>query len=270
METLLHALPKSPAYEFVARCVGAVSVLSAYFVLVRLGEGRSPTELSLVVAPREIIFGLATGSTMFAIVIAILAASGLYNIEYHGAASLWNGAGLAIQSGVLEEIIVRGVILRVAWRAAGPIPAFIFSSFLFGVGHIFNPGANIFTTACVAIEAGIMLGSFYAMTGRLWVSIGVHVGWNFTQGFLFGAAVSGGDFGQSILKSTARTDVANWLTGGAFGPEATLPALLICTAVGVIALLSARQNGQFETAPPSQILSVHPDVPPSPPSQSRR
>lgn len=50
-------------------------------------------------------------------------------------------------------------------------------------------GATAFTTACVAIEAGVMLGLFYALTGRLWVSIGVHAGWNFTQGTVFGAAV---------------------------------------------------------------------------------
>ena len=81
-----------------------------------------------------------------------------------------------------------------------------------------------------------MLGAFYALTGRLWVSIGVHVSWNFTQGYLFGAAVSGGDLGVSLATSIADPGQPLWLTGGAFGPEASLPALLVCSSVGFAAL----------------------------------
>lgn len=84
-----------------------------------------------------------------------------------------------------------------------------------------------------------MLGSFYALTGRLWVSIGVHAGWNFTQGFLFGAHVSGSDFGDSIATSTARSNVAPGLTEGAFVPEASIAAFAICTIVGIAVLRAA-------------------------------
>lgn len=255
MEALSHSLPKQPVYQFLAKVSGALIVLGTYWVLVRLGERRPPSELAPTAAPIGILAGMATGVAMFSAVMAILVASGFYDITYHGPASAWRGAGLAIESGVLEEVIVRGVVLRLVWRAFGPLAAFVASSLLFGVGHIANPGATLFTTACVAIEAGVMLGSFYALTGRLWVSIGVHTGWNFTQGYLFGARVSGGDFGDSIATSTARSDVPNWLTGGAFGPEASLPALSVCTAVGVIALWSARRNGRFATAIQPQILS---------------
>jgi membrane protease YdiL (CAAX protease family) len=62
---------------------------------------------------------------------------------------------LALESGILEEVIVRGVVLRLVWRAFGPAAAFIASALLFGVGHFANPGATWLTTACVAIEAGI-------------------------------------------------------------------------------------------------------------------
>jgi membrane protease YdiL (CAAX protease family) len=47
----------------------------------------------------------------------------------------------------------------------------------------------------------------YALTGRLWASIGVHAGWNFTQGYIFGAQVSGGKFGDSIAISTPRANM---------------------------------------------------------------
>ena len=260
MEALSHSLPKQPVYQFLAKVSGALIVLGTYWVLVRLGERRPPSELAPTAAPIGILAGLATGVAMFSAVMAIMVASGFYDITYHGSASVWRGVGLAIESGVLEEVIVRGVVLRLVWRAFGPLAAFVASSLLFGVGHIANPGATLFTTACVAIEAGIMLGSFYALTGRLWVSIGVHAGWNFTQGYLFGARVSGGDFGDSIATSTARSDIPNWLTGGAFGPEASVPAFAICTIVGIAVLWAAWRQGRFTKAAPAPGLLAQNDA----------
>ncbi|WP_342250648.1 CPBP family intramembrane glutamic endopeptidase [Sphingomonas sp. OTU376] len=154
-------------------------------------------------------------------------------------------AGLALQSAVVEELLVRGVILRLLWRTFGPVVAFAASAALFGLGHAFNPGATVMSVVCIALEAGIMLGALYALTGRLWMSIGVHGAWNFTQGYVFGAAVSGGNFGPSLARSIAHTDANVWLSGGGFGPEASLPALLVCTAVGLVALWLAKRAGRF-------------------------
>lgn len=245
MEALDHALPKTPALQFVAHAVGAIIVLAAYATLVRVGEQRTPTEVSLREAPAGIIAGLAIGAVMFSAVMAILIGLGFYRFDYHGAASAWHGAGLAIESGVFEEVLVRGVVLRLMWGAFGPWAALAISALLFGAGHVGNPGATWFTTACIAIEAGVMLGAFYALTGRLWVSIGVHTAWNFTQGYVFGAAVSGGNFGEALASSAAETGYPNWLTGGSFGPEASLPGFIVCVLVGALVLWLARTSGRF-------------------------
>ena len=245
MEALAHALPKEPALQFLAHAVGAGLVLGAYALLVKFGEMRTPTELALPAAPAGVGAGLVVGLAMFSTVMAIMVGFGLYRFDYHGGFSAWHGAGLAIESAVLEEVLIRGVILRLMWRAFGPLAAFAISAILFGVGHFWNPDATWFTTACIAIEAGVMLGAFYALTGRLWVSIGVHAGWNFTQGYLFGAAVSGGNFGGSIATSTAQTQFPRWLTGGSFGPEASLPAFVICSIVGALVLWLAWTSGRF-------------------------
>ena len=245
MEALAHALPQQPAFQFAAHAIGACIVLFAYAALVKLGEARNPSELDLRVAPGGLLTGVLTGVVMFSAVMAIMIGFGLYRFDYRGSASAWIGAGLAIESGVFEEVIVRGVALRLMWRAFGPWIAFVVSAILFGAGHIGNPGATWFTIACIAIEAGIMIGAFYAFTGRLWVSIGVHAGWNFTQGYLFGAAVSGSEFGDAIATSTAQSQFPKWLTGGAFGPEASLPSLAVCLAVGTAVLWLAWMNGRF-------------------------
>jgi uncharacterized protein len=216
--------------------------------LVRIVERRPASELEAATAFREISIGLLFGLMMFGAVMALLVGSGLYQAQLNGPNPAWKAAGLAISAGVIEELIVRGVILRLIWRSFGPIAAFVVSAALFGAGHLPNPESGWFAAVCIALEAGVMLGAFYAFTGRLWVSIGVHVGWNFTQGYLFGAAVSGGTLGASLATSAADPDYPQWLTGGAFGPEASLPALLVCSSVGFTVLWAAWKAGRFNNA----------------------
>ena len=238
----------SPPLQFAAQCAGAAIALGIYVLLVRLVEGRRPSELAAKPAIGELLAGLLLGLLMFSLVMAILIGSGLYEFKANGPAPAWRAAGLAIHAGVVEELIIRGVIFRLLWRAFGPVVAFAVSAALFGAGHIPNNASSALAVIAIAIEAGIMLGAFYALTGRLWVSIGVHTGWNFTQGYIFGAAVSGNDIGPALARSTASGDHPEWATGGSFGPEASLPALLVCTAVGLLALYMAWKLGRFRPA----------------------
>ena len=62
---------------------------------------------------------------------------------------------------------------------------------IFGALHLANPHASMTAAVAIALEAGLMLAGFYLLTGRIWVSIGVHAAWNFTQGWVFGAAAVG-------------------------------------------------------------------------------
>jgi hypothetical protein len=84
--------------------------------------------------------------------------------------------------------------------------------------------------SAVAI-AGLLLGAAFALTGRLWLPIGIHIGWNFAEGSLFGTAVSGGQLGGSVI--VGKLSGPDILTGGRFGPEAsivTIVVLLMATA----------------------------------------
>jgi len=246
MEGIGALLPKDdPRIGFVINATGALIALAAYVLLVRLGEDRLPEELAPTRAPAHLLVGGAIGTAMFGCVMAIMAAGGFYRIEWHGPAPAWHPGGLALQAGVIEEILVRGVILRLLWRAFGPVAAFAISALIFGAAHLANPNATIFAALCIALEAGVMLGAFYALTGRLWMSIGVHAAWNFAQGYLFGAAVSGIRPGPALARSIAQTGAPVWTSGGPFGPEASLPALVVCTGVGAATLWAAYQRGCF-------------------------
>lgn len=251
-------LPKDELeLRFMARVSGALVALAVYVLLVRCVEKRAATELSISAAPRELGLGLLLGMLMFCAVMAILVGSGLYEVSIRGFESAWKSAGAAVEAGIVEELLVRGIILRLLWRAFGPSVAFVGSAILFGAGHLPNDGASLFAAVCLAIEAGMMLGAFYALTGRLWVSIGIHASWNFTQGYVFGAAVSGGSLGASLATSTVVNGQPDWLTGGAFGPEASLAALAICGTVGLAAMWLSWKAGRFSTLPDSPAVGKH-------------
>ena len=152
---------------------------------------------------------------------------------------------------------MRALLLRLLWRAFGPVPAFAVVALVFGGLHLANRGATALAGVAVAV-AGLMFCALYALTGRLWVPIGLHLAWNFAQGYLFGATVSGNDLGGSIALSTARPGTQAWLTGGTFGPEASVFALLLVSSMTVGALRLARKTGRFDVQPhlPSSAHSV--------------
>ncbi|MGB5078440.1 MAG: CPBP family intramembrane glutamic endopeptidase, partial [Sphingorhabdus sp.] len=86
------------------------------------------------------------------------------------------------------------------------------------------------------------LGAIYMLTRRLWAAIGLHMAWNFTQGGIFGVAVSGFET-SGLLKPVM--EGPDLLTGGAFGAEASLPAICLCTATGFYFLYRAYRSGRF-------------------------
>lgn len=227
--------------------VAAVCVagLIAYAGVVRLAEGRWPEELSLRQAPLELLAGLVIGALMLTAVVAGLYLLGVYEISGPRASSPWATIGIAIESGVMEELITRAIILRLLMRAFGAWPALVLSAALFGVLHLGNPNSSWVAAAAIAVEAGLMLAAFYMLTGRLWVSIGVHAAWNFTQGWVWGAAVSGIAVKESLFVSKPKPGAPEFLSGGAFGPEASLPAMIVGTGVAVVVLYWAWKRGNF-------------------------
>ncbi|WNO54645.1 CPBP family intramembrane glutamic endopeptidase [Stakelama saccharophila] len=231
--------------------LGAVASLAGYALVVRLGEDRRASELALRPAWHELPGGLAVGAGMMAIAVAILGLGGWVDISAQPVTGIWGAIGLSVQSGAWEELAFRLIMFRLLWRAFGPWWALGISAFVFGLVHLSNPNASWFAALCIAVEAGVMLATFYILTGRAWVSVGVHAGWNFTQGWLFGAAVSGtGGFAGGPLLTQAREGAPEWLSGGAFGPEASLAGLIVGCGVGAALLWLAVRRGRLPAPAP--------------------
>lgn len=81
------------------------------------------------------------------------------------------------------------------------------------------------------------------LTGRLWLSIGFHVAWNYTQSAIFSGVVSGNEASQGLIRSTIKGP--DFLTGGSFGVESSVLALLVCTTTGVVMLVMATRRGKI-------------------------
>lgn len=220
--------------------------LGLYAVVVRVTERRWPEELALRQAPAELAIGLLVGLAMLSAVVASLYALGVYEISGPRPASAWGAISMALQSGIMEELMFRAVVMRLLMRAFGVWPALVLQAALFGALHLANPNANATAAIAIAIEAGLMLAGFYLLTGRLWVSIGVHAAWNFTQGWIWGASVSGIPVVESWLVSNPKPGAPELLSGGAFGPEASLPAMVIGTLVAIVVLWWAWKKGNFK------------------------
>jgi len=125
------------------------------------------------------------------------------------------------------------------------ILAWAISSVVFGLLHGSNPNASWISTVNIII-AGIFLGLGMVLTGNLSISIGLHITWNFFQGNVFGFPVSGTRTGATLIA----TELVGpeWLTGGAFGPEAGvlgLAAMLIGSLLMVFWIRRSR-SGRLE------------------------
>jgi membrane protease YdiL (CAAX protease family) len=227
------------------RRVGAllltVVVLGAYWLYVRIMEKRAVTELSGRRAVRELGLGFALGAVLFSVTVAILGALGVFQITgNNGWLIMLAILPASILSGVLEEVLIRGIVFRVLEKSLGSWIALGISAIVFGLLHLFNPGATLLNAAAISIEAGVLLAAAYMLTRRLWFCIGIHIAWNFTQGGIFSVAVSGGQ-SKGLLQS--KMVGPDWLTGGIFGAEASVVALVVCAAAGIILITAAVRKG---------------------------
>jgi len=224
----------------------AAVALVAYRAYVRVIEKRPVTELSGRRAGLEWGSGLALGGLLFSITIGILAAFGVYSVTgQNGWQSMLSFLPVCIFAGIFEEVLIRGILFRILEQWLGSWIALAISAIIFGALHLFNPGATLFAGAAIAIEAGILLAAAYMLTRRLWFCIGLHMAWNFTQGGIFSVAVSGGK-SKGLLQS--KMIGPDWLTGGAFGAEASAVALAVCLAAGLVLLVWAVKKGNVMPA----------------------
>ncbi|MBB2943650.1 hypothetical protein FB565_003379 [Actinoplanes lutulentus] len=156
--------------------------------------------------------------------------------------------GLMVAVATVEEVLFRGILFHVVEQRTGTWIALAVSATLFGLLHLVNDPAAI-GGALAIIAAGLMTAAAYVATRALWLPIGLHLGWNFAEGGIFGVEVSGSDnSAQGLLRGVF--DGPALLTGGGFGPEASVFAVLACLVTTWYLLRLARSRGNIRPRRP--------------------
>jgi hypothetical protein len=216
--------------------------VAGYRAFNRFVERRPNVEFASAGAARELGAGLLAGVLLFSLVMAAIALGGSYRVTgWNGTAGLVAALAIGLGPGFFEEIVMRGLIFRLVEQWLGSWIALAVSAALFGAAHLANEHATLIAGSAIAIEAGVMLAALYMLTRRLWAAIGLHAAWNFAQGGIYGIPVSGHASNGVLAQVTRGPD---WLTGGAFGAEASLPAVVIATLFGLAVLAMAARQGR--------------------------
>lgn len=203
----------------------AAAALVGYRWIVARTERRAVDELARRGAAASAGRGALLGLAMYAAVITAIALLAGFRVDGFGSVSGPVALiGFTAAAAVTEELLFRGVLLRFIEKSAGTWVALALVSLLFGLMHIANPHATVWSALAIAVEAGGMLGAAYVATRSLWVPIGIHFAWNFAGGALLSTAVSGKEAPAGLLESTLSGPVA--LSGGGFGPEGSLFTVL--------------------------------------------
>jgi membrane protease YdiL (CAAX protease family) len=222
-------------------CLG---LMGLYALLVKLFEARWPAEARP--GGLWLLLGVLIGVGLFCAVYAILAALGVARFEgMNGWGGLYGVLLVSVVAGTAEELLCRGVLFRVLEDSFGTTVALVVSAAVFGLLHGANPGASLVSTAAIAVEAGVMLAAAYAWSRNLWFVIGLHLAWNFTEGGIFGAAISGGK-AKGLLNFPLSKTASPLITGGVFGPEASVVAVGVCVALAAVFLTLAVRAGRWQ------------------------
>jgi membrane protease YdiL (CAAX protease family) len=217
----------------------AITMTLAIWIARRLLDRRSFVSLGFHLdrrAPLDVLVGFLISGVMMGVVYAVEA--GAQWLRFDGWA--WqtipaSQIALGLASGLLgfvvvgyqEELLSRGYHLQNIRDGMGTGWGVLLSSVIFALMHLGNPNVTWYSMLLGLIAAGYFLAYGWVRTRQLWLPIGVHIGWNFFEGNVFGFPVSGINL-VGLIHQTPTGPVA--IIGGPFGPEAgliILPALAI-------------------------------------------
>jgi len=212
-----------------------------YAVVVRAAEERTPVEvLPSAGMLADILIGAAMGFIMLCAMTALLWSLGLYHVQLNHWQHWFDSFVFnSYLSGMIEELLFRAILLRILARAFGFPWGLGLSAVLFGLMHLTHDSWLAATE--IMINAGLTMGLLYMATGRIWMSVGLHTAWDFTEDSLLGVNNHNG-----LLLSTPMRDKPDLLTGGADGPDASALASIV-GILAVSAIVYAQKRGLFRT-----------------------
>ncbi len=239
---LVTDLPANPWLRMLLSLVAALLGLLLYAIWTNLTERRPVMELTLKRTWGDLGLGLLLGTLYFGCVVGLMALGRCYAIsgaQFNVLPQVEAFLGFLFVA-VFEEVIFRGVLFRLIDDRWNTVVALIVSALVFGFMHLPNPGATVWSSIAIAVEAGLLLGAAYKYSGTLWLPIGIHWAWNYVQGNVLGFAVSGVPILDKVFSPVITGP--DWVTGGIFGAEASVPAVVMGVLLTAILLFARKRD----------------------------
>lgn len=260
-EFVLGARP-APGLGRELEMVGALAVATT--VLLPLGrrfvDKRSTVSLGLHfdgVAVKDLVFGWLLSGAMAALFFLTLLLVGGVTVS----GLVWDGGAIVaplllslflyILVGWWEELFFRGYVFDNLRSGLGLGVAVAVSCVIYGLVHAANPTATVLSTVII-VGFGFLRIFGLLTTRQLWLSMGMHMGWNFFQGPVFGFAASGRG---SFKLLTHELEGAGWLTGGEFGPEGSI--LILPIVGGALLVMQWWANLTRSHDQPAGVTATH-------------
>lgn len=166
-----------------------------------------------------------------------------WQVQSVDAQSLCSVTGLVVCVAVTEEFLFRGFLFQRLIASIGSWGAQLIIGGYFLLTHLNNPGMTgsikVFASLNIFL-ASIMFGLAFIRTNSLSMPVALHFMANWVQGTLLGFGVSGNE--QTSFLKPIFNEAPQWLTGGFFGLEASVPGL-ICVVVAIVFLYKWKPAG---------------------------
>ena len=251
------------AYQLGA-CFGLSAIIT--FAWVRIFERRGPVTLGFNAAgPKRFVRGYLIGMAFLLAVVGTIWAAGGYVVEGPGAFGTAAVGAALLPIGVLmlgfiiqgstEEILFRGWLMQLIASRHGLWIAVIGNSVLFALAHAGNiePSKELYVGLANIVLFGLFISLYAAREGSLWGVCGWHAAWNWLLGLGFGLEVSGQvvDTVPLIADLTGKEGAVWWLTGAAFGPEASLVTTAVLLLGTIVLVVRGRTKDHGVEAAPA-------------------
>jgi membrane protease YdiL (CAAX protease family) len=210
--------------------INLASVIFATWIMLRRIDKLPWREVGLdreAASPPVLVKGAAIGGLTIGLASLFLLSTHMLRIDQTAPGSWWGEAGHStiffLPAAFFEELFIRGYVFAVLRRAAGWKLALIVTSIVFGLLHAANPNPDAESILAV-IVAGFFLGAILLATRSLYAAGAAHFAWNWVMSGALHIAVSGlpsGDPDYRVVDSGP-----DWLTGGRWGPEGGLAAVV--------------------------------------------
>ncbi|PAF19163.1 CPBP family intramembrane metalloprotease [Terribacillus saccharophilus] len=217
-------------------------VIIVYRLTMKYLARRSISEISRQRAGIEVGMGILTGALFILVSTLIIVAMGGYSLQWANSVDtisvLVTSIELALSAAIVEELIFRGLMFQAIQNWAGDWTALAVTSLFFGVAHLWNPEATLWSSFAITIEAGVLLGAAFLWRRNLWFVIGLHFAWNAIEGII-GIPVSGHLIAGLY---TVKVNGPALLTGGDFGLEGSIVPILLSLLIIIPMLFYAKRK----------------------------